>query len=100
MATILFTVNVPNVDGSSNNVDDSTINSSMESIALDSTTRLNGPISYTSGGSFEGQTNEHMWLIADTNLSTAESTYSTFNGSYTWGAVTPNYRAVTLTAHG
>lgn len=79
-----YQVGIPQEDASNNTVDTSSLRTAMESIAIDAISHNIGQDTRWQSGNFVEQYGIWYWDIADADLSTAQSNFSTFTSGFTF----------------
>lgn len=81
---IRFEATIPISDANSNDVDTSSLNAAMETIAIDGQTHLIGQDTVRKAGNFEGQASVLCWFIQDTAVSQATTNFTNFISGFTF----------------
>lgn len=83
-----FEVGIPGQDSTNNQVNFSSLQTNMESIASDAMTHNIGQDTIWKAESYQIQMNNFCWFIPDTDVTQANTYFSNFIGGYTF-SVTP-----------
>lgn len=79
-----FEVGIPLSDANGNYMETTSLQQSMETIALDATSHNSGQDTRYKAGAFLDQCTLWRWEINDADLTTAQNNYNTFIAGYTF----------------